>query len=839
MNLTKRWLSILLCVMMAFTVFTVVAGAAGGETNVTFEVEKTEVKVDDTFTVTLSNKAMTVMGFTAGFTFDNTLLECVSIVGPRGTARPDYYYLVDTEWGDKYVATAVSTVDQANENGTVGFAYIGTADTAYEAGLLFTVTFKAKAAGTANFTLYEETNGTDAFTSDGIETKTLTINSNCEHTNKTAIQIEGENNHKIVCGDCGTTVTESEPCSGGEATCGARAVCEVCETPYGEKKSEHGEVHPVRYVNNGNGTHDQYNYCIMCGTQLDLVGDDLPCTDDYINETNVEGSDGFCDGCGEHVCSASSYTDLGDGTHQAYCTCGEKFGEAVAHDYTTGASEHTCACGDVEKFTLSIRVLIFGENTVELTVEYGANLLDVLAQAAEEGKIPAIGYSDRIVDEFRNGEEIVSHYSYQSEGTDGWTDIDESHTMPATDFEIDQDSVFIGWWIYFDSEDNYVGTDYSGDADYIYESGWKYIEENYDDVEGGAWYYFYPGSGEWEGYVFRAEGMARVPYPEVAINGVSYAPNAEDVAYAESKGRTFIDKDEAWFVFGEDGKFDATTEIVDGKYVANGMIAWHPGFVTVNNELYYFVGDAENGGNKLANGIIWVTRGTGADTYKPGYISFVDGQVDTEFTGVGAIKGVNYYFENGVYTPGKGLVQIGDKYIYVRSAGQLAIGVYYANGVKYEFDENGYTSGVKNGLVDGKIYKDGHLVYGLVECDGDIYYVKSNGTFATGVYYITNTNGMEGFSKGDKLIFDEDGKMLEIKNGIVEENGAYYYYENNRLQCGAGVVQMTDEQGETYYIYVRSNGQLATGEYYPTTLNGYLEKGKYDWGKDGKYYPGK
>jgi len=362
-------------------------------------------------------------------------------------------------------------------------------------------------------------------------------------------------------------------------------------------------------------------------------------------------------------------------------------------------------------------------------------------------------------------------------------------------------------------------------VDAVMQTGWIQI--------GSDWYYFDTATG------VRAEGISRVPYPTEAINGVTYAPNQEDIDYAASKGDTFLDATEAWFVFGEDGKFDAITDIIDGKYVENGMIAWHPGFVTVNYELYYFIGDVENGGNKPADDIIWVTRGTGANTYNPGYIIFVDGQVDTEFSGIRVIKGDNYYFENGVCALGKGLVQIGDKYIYVRSSGKLAIGVYYAGGVKYEFDENGYTSGVKNGLVDGKIYKNGHLVYGLVECDGDIYYVRSNGTFAKGVYYITNTNGMEGFSKGDKIIFGEDGKMLEIKNGIVEENGAYYYYENNHLRYSAGVVQMTDEQGETYYIYVRSNGQLATGEYYPTTLNGYLEKGKYDWGKDGKYYPGK
>ena len=54
---------------------------------------------------------------------------------------------------------------------------------------------------------------------------------------------------------------------------------------------------------------------------------------------------------------------------------------------------------------------------------------------------------------------------------------------------------------------------------------------------------------------------------------------------------------------------------------------------------------------------------------------------------------------------------------------------------------------------------------------------------------------------------------------------------------GAGVVEMTDAEDETFYIYVRSNGQLATGKYWPTKLNNLLKRGEYDWGTDGKYYP--
>jgi hypothetical protein len=48
---------------------------------------------------------------------------------------------------------------------------------------------------------------------------------------------------------------------------------------------------------------------------------------------------------------------------------------------------------------------------------------------------------------------------------------------------------------------------------------------------------------------------------------------------------------------------------------------------------------------------------------------------------------------------------------------------------------------------------------------------------------------------------------------------------------------MTDENGDIFYIYVKSDGSLATGSYWPTNTNNYLKRGAYDWGTDGRYYP--
>jgi hypothetical protein len=81
----------------------------------------------------------------------------------------------------------------------------------------------------------------------------------------------------------------------------------------------------------------------------------------------------------------------------------------------------------------------------------------------------------------------------------------------------------------------------------------------------------------------------------------------------------------------------------------------------------------------------------------------------------------------------------------------------------------------------------------------------------------------------------EQPEEPEVLNGIVESNGKLYYYVNGKLTY-AGLVQLQDENGVTFYIYVRSNGQLATGTYWPTKNNGLLPLKNYNFGADGRLY---
>ena len=487
-----------------------------------------------------------------------------------------------------------------------------------------------------------------------------------------------------------------------------------------------------------------------------------------------------------HVSSEVSYQNITDEQHTVYHPCCEAT-ETV--DHTFDETTHMCVCGKVETYTLTIEVLATGE-TVELTVPYGANILEVLEKAAAEDKIPAIDDVIRIENKYENGEATISGYSYCVDGGKWIYDL-EGLTMPAADFKVDQDCDYIGWYYNYDEDDVYVGAEYEDETGWL-TPGWHYIEEDYDDVEGGAWYYFYEVTieytdGEYTGNI-RAEGLTRATYPTEPINGKTYAPNAEDVAYWEAHKDTskYSDATSAVFYFDENGKFVQYTGVEGKSYFIDGMAPWHVGFVEIDGEYYYFAGDKDNGGNVMATGNIYVTRNnTDLEVVMGGIYTFAaDGKL-CKYNGVTEINGVLYYYDNYRLATDAGMIKNGEGFSYVRSSAEKA----------------------------------GQLVV-----DRKYWVSKGNGLLAEGMYE-----------------FDENG-LIVMENkleGIVEVDGVYYYYEAGVKQIGAGVVALTDENGETYYIYVRSDGSLATGKYWPTTRNGLLERGEYDWGTDGKYYPGK
>ncbi len=703
--------------------------------------------------VTVSQKEMTVSSFIFGVRFDTEKLEVTRILWGKLS-----FYDSDWEMNDEKSASVAATATEANNNGSAGATFVGSGDVEYfENTALMKIQFKVKegATGTTTITLFEKSDGANGFTGDA---QMLTVNfagsePACDHadTTKYSYDPNGNGTHKITCA-CGEVVNATATCSGGTATCGSWAICATCKATYGELNKENHAPDPK----------DSY----------------------YRNN----GKD-----------------------HTFVCSCGEDL-ETESHDYATGTSAHTCVCGKVETFKLTIDDMADENKTFE--VPYGANILEFIAGKVETGNVA-------VNTELHKGYLVWTGYW---EVVDSEAEEVTKDDVMSGNLEICAPMISIGWerseaddpWSYFDENGGAL-------------IGWNQID--------GAWYYFI--EDEVDGWHYRAEGLTRVPYPSVEINGVKYAPNQEDIDYFAAKGKEFMDATEAWFYFDENGKFLSTkTGLVDGSYVENGMIAWHYGLVKIGDQLYYFVEDAEKGGNKLADGIVWVTRANGVTGLEKGacYL-FEGGKVNTAFTGIEGGK----YFENGKYMIGAGLVKVGEDYYYVRSSGQFATGKYYitkTNGI--EGFETGKMLPIKNGVVEegGALYfyQNNHMMCGagLIEYKGAIYYVRSSGKVATGTYYITNTNGMEGFEENDKLLFGEDGKLIVTaeKNGIVEENGALYYYENGRIAYNAGLIEI---DGDIYYV--RSNGQVATGVYYVTNTNdmeGFEPGDKLTFGEDGK-----
>ena len=205
-----------------------------------------------------------------------------------------------------------------------------------------------------------------------------------------------------------------------------------------------------------------------------------------------------------------------------------------------------------------------------------------------------------------------------------------------------------------------------------------------------------------------------------------------------------------------------------------------------------------------------------------------------------------YYFEedgscdktkeipDGFYTDRKG-------YSYVKDGSSLK-GYQIINGEYYTFDVFGYaiTGWVAGrlygedykavtGIVDGIYYKDGKPnMAGLIEIDGDYYFVKGNGELTVGQTHIWKSDS--GKFYGTDRVFGEDGKML---NGIVERDGNYYYYVEGQPKM-AGLVEVDG----AYYFAKDANGLCVTGEYYVWQGNGILPESTYEFGADGKMLDG-
>ncbi len=144
---------------------TVKPGSEQPQPNLSLTLSKSNVKVGDTFTATLSNKGMTVSSFIARLKFDKEMLTVTKIEQLGGFAGLAAGATIDP---------VLSTPDEANDRSLVGVGFVRGSDKTHEAGEFLRVTFQAKATGSTAISLYEDSVGADGYIGD-ISGGTVTV----------------------------------------------------------------------------------------------------------------------------------------------------------------------------------------------------------------------------------------------------------------------------------------------------------------------------------------------------------------------------------------------------------------------------------------------------------------------------------------------------------------------------------------------------------------------------------------------------------------------------------------------------------------------------------------
>ena len=359
------------------------------------------------------------------------------------------------------------------------------------------------------------------------------------------------------------------------------------------------------------------------------------------------------------------------------------------------------------------------------------------------------------------------------------------------------------WYYYVDDVKTYAGLiEIDGDL--------YYVKSNFEVVHGQDY------------YISKTNGLL----PQGKYN---FDADGKLVIVPESEKRNGIVKEteDLWYYYVDDVKTYAGLIQIDGDY-------------------YYVKTD-----KTVVHGQDYYISKTNGLLPQGKYTFDADGKLVMEENGQllnGIVKepdGTWYYYVNGAKTYA-GLIQIDGDYYYVKTDTTVVHGQRYyvskTNGLMpqdwYVFDDEGKmvltqdpTPTVKNGIVkDGDVWtyyvNDVPTYAGLIEIDGDYYYVKTDKTVVHGMDYgVSKTNNL---MAAGTYTFDEEGKMLRY-DGILKNGDTWYYY-NNSMKSYAGVIEIDGD-----YYYVKSDMTVVHGRsYYVSKTNGLVPAGNYAFDADGK-----
>ncbi|MBQ4155625.1 MAG: hypothetical protein IJD90_02335, partial [Clostridia bacterium] len=417
-------------------------------------------------------------------------------------------------------------------------------------------------------------------------------------------------------------------------------------------------------------------------------------------------------------------------------------------------------------------------------------------------------------------------YSYLGSFAGGWQMIDDEwYYFDETTLE-----AVTGEYVFDESRDIVYELDQTGKVikgDWYHDGlGYKYYYGPTDIVKGlhtieGKQYYF----------------MNRHLYE----TGIYY------MELATGNGRTFYQIDENNEFAGEYQK-DGLIECVDGLYYGIGGKP-QTGLFKVDGYYYYFNIQYKAVKNCKYN----VSARNGLTEIPYGVYEFdADGKL-VHKKGIFTIGENMYYYENSAKCAA-GLIKVDGDYYYAKDGGLVVKGGTYTvdktscdlpAGEKYKFGADGK---MLDGLVnEGKYtfyYENGKRVKaGLVEIDGDYYYIDDNCLPKTNGTYTIQKSNIEEIPVGSKCKFDADGKMLQ---GLVLE-GKYTFYYKNGKRTPAGLVEI---DGNYYYIddncLPKTNGtytikksdieEIPVGSKCKFDADGKMYQGLYEEGTAGNVY---
>ena len=301
------------------------------------------------------------------------------------------------------------------------------------------------------------------------------------------------------------------------------------------------------------------------------------------------------------------------------------------------------------------------------------------------------------------------------------------------------------------------------------------------------------------------------------------------------------------------------TDTIGTTYYVEGEQPYNSQWATIDGNTYYF-----DEAGYIVKGLYKTTSQDGS--YEATFVfDSATGVFLSDKSGLHDVGADTYWIQNGEVVEYAGLIRIvkddGEVNYYYFGEDSKACkataeknqylvektnGLALPGGINYTFGEDGIIKHFPDTSINEIYFDESSSNYyycidgviianGLMLIDGSYYYARtSSGAFVCGCsYWITKTNGLldEGiyqFDETGKIVFPEE---TETKNGIVEENGSLYYYEDGVL-TGAGLIQIGDD-----YYYVRtSTGEVVHGRtYWITVTNGLpVEAGQYQFADDGK-----